>query len=411
MEAIVERAGGLDVHQDIIVACLLLGPPSKRAKKEIRTFRSFTSELEELRQWLLAQGVTHVGMESTGAYWVPVYAALEAAGAFQLIVGNAQHIKNVPGRKTDVKDAEWIADLVRHGLIRKSFVPPKEFRELRDIVRFRRALVQARTTECNRLLKLLETASIKLASVASDVFGVSGVLMLKALIEGKQTPAEMAQLAKKSLRRKIPELELALAGNLEAHHRLLLQMQFHRIEQANKEIASLEEELKRRLEPHGILVSLLMEIPGVDWAVAATLIAEVGIDMSVFPSERHLAAWAGVCPGNNESAGKKKKTVARKGNVYLKAILVQAAHAASKTKGTYLKDKFFRLKARRGAKRAALAIAHKILVAAYFMLRDGTAYEDLGTTYLDGLNKSRVAKSLVKRLKNLGFEVAITQPA
>jgi transposase len=299
METLVERGCGLDVHQATLVACLLTVRKDGKVQKQVRTFGTTTRELLSMREWLLSQGCTHVAMESTGVYWKPVYAILE--GAFQIVVANAQHVKKIPGRKTDVKDAEWIADLLCHGLLRQSFVPPKPIRELRDLTRYRRKLVESQSAERNRLLKVLETANIKLASVATDVFGTSGRLMLRALIEGKATAQEMAELA------------------------------------------------------------LLDEIPGVDWTLAVVIIAELGVDMSVFQSVSQLASWAGVCPGNSESAGKRKSSRIPKGNVYLKTALVEAAHAAARTKGTYLRDKFHRLKARRGYKRAAVAIGHKIL--------------------------------------------------
>src|SRR5437867_10256414 len=280
MEPIVERACGLDVHQATVVACLLVGQAHEKPKKEVRTFGTFAQELMRLHDWLQSEGCTHVGMESTGVYWKPVYAILE--DAFELIVGNAHHIKNVPGRETDVRDSEWIADLVRHGLIAKSFVPPKPIRQLRDLLRYRRKLVESRTAERNRLLKLLETANIKLASVASDVFGVSGMLMLRALVEGKATPQEMADLAKKKLRKKIPELDLAPEGKVEEHHRFLLKLQRDRLQAVEKDLALLEQRLQEKLQPYEAQVTLLDEIPGVDWTLAAAIIAELGVDMSVF---------------------------------------------------------------------------------------------------------------------------------
>jgi len=405
MQVLIERCCGLDVHQDTVVACLLVGAPGFRPKKEVRTFRTMTRELEALRDWLKASGVTHVGMESTGVYWRPVYAVLE--GHFELIVGNARHIRNVPGRKTDVKDAEWIADLVRHGLIAKSFVPPPPLRELRELLRYRRKLVESQAAERNRLLKLLETANIKLASVASDVFGVSGQAMLRALIEGTASPIEMAALAKGKLRRKRDDLILALEGRVEPHHRFLLTMQLHRLEVTEQDIDALDLRITERLEPYRIQLALLMQIPGVDWVVAAVLIAEIGVDMSVFVSAHHLAAWAGVCPGSHQSAGKQKSGRARKGNVHLRTILVGAAVCAGRTKGSYLKDKYHRLRARRGALRAALAIAHKILVAAYHMLSRGLPYRDLGEAYLDQLDQTRTAANRKRRLERLGYLVSL----
>ena len=402
MQVMVERCCGLDVHQETVVACVLVGAPGLRPRKEVRTFRTMTRELEALRDWLKAMGVTHVGMESTGVYWRPVYAVLE--GHFELIVGNARHVRNVPGRKTDVKDAEWIANLVRHGLIAKSFVPPRPLRELRDLLRYRRKLIESQAAERNRLLRLLETANIKLASVASDVFGVSGRAMLKAMIEGNASVEEMAGLAKGQLRREHDDLVLALEGRVEEHHRFLLALQLRRLETAENDIEALDLRIAERLEPYRFPHALLMQIPGVDWVVAAVLIAEIGVDMSVFFSVHHLAAWAGVCPGNHESAGKQKSGRTRKGNVHLRTILVGAAISASRTKGSYLKDKFYRLKARRGALRAALAIAHKILVAAYHMLAKGLGYRELGETYLD---QTRTAANLKRRLERLGYIVTL----
>jgi transposase len=405
MRVIIERSAGLDVHQETVVACLLIGAAGKRPKKEVRTFRTVTRELEALRDWLRAAEVTHVGMESTGAYWRPVYAVLE--GHFTLIVGNARHIRNVPGRKTDVKDAEWIADLVRHGLIQASFVPPKPLRELRELLRYRRRLVESQAAERNRLLKILETANIKLASVATDVFGVSGRAMLEALIAGTASIQEMAGLAKGKMRRKFADLVLALEGRIENHHRFLLSMQLRRLDAAEQDIAALDRRLINKLAPYGGELALLMQIPGVDWLVAAVLIAEIGTDMSVFLSARHLAAWAGVCPGNNESAGKRKSSLVRKGNVHLKTALVGAAISASHKKSSYLRDKFYRVKARRGALRAAVAIAHKILVAAYHMLKRGVSYRDLGELYLDQVDQTRTVTNLKRRLERLGYQVSL----
>ena len=314
----------------------------------------------------------------------------------------------MPGRKTDVKDAEWLVDLLCHGLLRPSFVPPKAIRELRDLTRYRRKLVQSQAAERNRLPKLLESANIKLASVATDVFGVSGRLMLRALIEGKASPREVAELAKRKLRSKIPELELALEGRLEEHHRFLLKLQLDRLELVEKDLEVLEQRIQQKLEPYAAELALLDEIPGVDWTLAAVLIAELGADMSVFHNVSQMASWAGVCPGNNESAGKRKSSRIPKGNVYLKTALVEAAHSAAKAKGTYLRDKFYRLKARRGYKRAAVAIAHKILVAIYHMLSQQVSYNDLGDLYLDKLNKHHLTRNLVHRLQRLGYTVTLS---
>jgi transposase len=409
MQTLVERGCGLDVHQATVVACLLIVLKNGRVQKQVRTFGTTTRELMGLREWLLSESCTHVAMESTGVYWKPIYAILE--GAFEIVVANAQHVKKVPGRKTDVKDAEWIADLLCHGLLRPSFVPPSPIRELRDLTRYRRKLVESRTAERNRLLKLLETANIKLASVATDVFGVSGLLMLHALVEGKATAQEMAELAKKQLRKKIPELELALEGKVEEHHRFLLRVQLRRLRTVEEDLGILEQRIQEKLKPYAAQFTLLQEIPGIDETLAAAIIAELGVDMGVFESVSQLSSWAGVCPGNNESAGKRRSSRIPKGNVYLKTALVEAANSAAKAKGTYLRDKFYRLKARRGYKRAAVAVGHKILVAIYHMLSHQVCYNELGDVYLDNLNKHHVTRNLVNRLERLGYAVTLQQKA
>jgi transposase len=406
MEAIVERCAGLDVHQATVVACLNLGAAAAKPSKQVCTFGTTLPDLEDLRNWLKDNGCTLVAMESTGVYWKPVYAVLE--GHFELVVGNARHIKNVPGRKTDVRDCDWISDLARHGLIAKSFVPPQPIRELRDLTRYRGKLVQAAAAERNRLLKLLEGANIKLSGVASDPFGVSGWTMLQALVEGNQSPAEMAQLARGRMRRKLHELERALHGRVAQHHRFLLGIQMRRIEAMEADVAELDRQLCEKLAPYSRQMRLLRQIPGVDWVVAATIIAEIGVDMSAFVNAAHLASWATMCPGNHESAGKQRGGKTRKGNVHLKTALVIAATAAGRTKGTYLADKYRRLKARRGALRAAVAIGHKILLLVYRMLADGSDYKDLGAGYLDQLNTHRSAGNMVRPLRQMGYDVQIS---
>ena len=405
MEAIVERCAGLDVHQASVVACVLLGEPGRKPRKEIRTFATLTRDLEALRDWLKELGVTHVGMESTGVYWKPVHAILE--GYFVLIVGNAHHIKAVPGRKTDVKDAEWLADLVRHGLIKPSFVPPPAIRELRDLVRLRRSLAEARTTERNRTLKLLETANIKLASIASEVFGVSGMAMLKALVANKAAPAEMAELARGKLRGKREPLAHALEGRMSEHHRYVLTFHLRRLAAIEEDLRALDARIEERVQPFQAQRQLLQQIPGVDALIAATIIAEVGIDMSVFGNAMRLAAWAGVCPGNHESAGKRKSGTTRRGNVHLKTALVTAAVCGSRRKGSYYKDKYHRLRARRGRLRATMAIAHKILIAAYHMLAGGVPYRELGEAFLDQQARQRTLRHLLHRLNHLGYDVML----
>jgi transposase len=405
MEAVVERCAGLDVHQGTVVVCVLLGAAGRKPRKEVRTFATVTADLVALRDWLKDLGVTHVGMESTGIYWKPVYAILE--GHFELIVGNAHHIKAVPGRKTDVKDAEWIADLVRHGLVRASFVPPPAIRELRDLVRLRRSLSEGLTTERNRTLKLLETANIKLASVASEVFGVSGLAMLRALVGNAATPEQMADLARGKLRRKLTPLARALEGRLTEHHRFVLALHLRRMAAIEADLAALDARIEAQIEPFRGQRALLRQIPGVDDRVAATIIAEIGVDMSVFGNAMRLASWAGVCPGNYESAGKQRRGTTRRGNVHLKTALVTAAIGASRRKGSYYKDKYHRLKARRGYLRAAVAIAHKILVAAYHMLASGAPFRDLGEAFLDQQARRRTTTNLVRRLNTLGYDVML----
>jgi transposase len=361
MEAITERCCGLDVHQATVVACLLTGRANERPRKEVRTFRTVTQDLLALREWLETAGCTHVAMESTGVYWRPVYAILEDHVA--VIVGNARHIKNVPGRKTDVKDSEWIADLARHGLIAKSFVPPKPIRVLRELVRYRRKLVESCSTERTRLLKLLETCNIKLASFASNVFGVSGMAMLRALAAHPATPSQMAALARGKLRDKIPALVLALDGQLDEAHRFLLQLQLDRLDQVGEHLAALDRRIDQQLEPLRGAHTRLKTVPGIDRIVAFRIIAEIGVDLSVFQSADDLSSWAGVCPGNYESAGKRDTGTRRRGNAHLTTALVEAAQAAIRTKDSYLREKFHRLRVRRGYKRALMAIAHKLLIA------------------------------------------------
>jgi transposase len=410
VDVVVKRGCGLDVHQAFVVAHLFVELPNGKLRKSTQKFSTFRKHLVELAEWLKAEGCTHVAMESTGTYWVPVYGVLEQFGEFELVLGNAQHMKNVPGRKTDVKDAEWIGQLLRHGLIRKSYVPEAPLRELRMLLRYRRGLVEAQSQERNRLLKLLETANIKLSSVASDVFGVSGMLMLQALADGKTTVAEMAELAKGVLRKKLPDLLLALDGNFGDHHRFVIKVQLERLKVTARDLTAIDLELATRLAPYKSQMDALAKIPGVQWLVAATIVAELGPEVTHFQTVHHAASWAGVCPGNNESAGKRLGNMRRKGNVYLTTALVQAAHAASRTKGTYFRDKFHRLKTRRGHKRAAMAIAHKILTAAYFVLR-GDAYSELGEQYLDVRESKRTTKHLVKRLERLGYAVTLEKGA
>lgn len=405
MDAIIERCCGLDVHRDSIMACLLTGRADEKPEKQLRTFGTMSRDLHAMARWLRENECTHVAMESTGVYWMAPHKALEPH--VELVVGNARHLSKVPGRKTDVLDSEWLAELLRHGLIRKSFIPPPPIRELRDLTRYRRKLVQSRSAERNRLQKLLETANIKLASVMSDVFGVSGMDMLRALVEGQFGPAEIAKLARGKLRKKMHLLTLALDAPFEEHHRYLLRTQLSRLEELDGNIAEVEQRIADKLVPYAEQHGRLMQIPGVSDIAASVIIAEIGVDMSVFASPQACAAWAGVSPGNNESAGKRKSGRTPRGNPHLKSLLVEAAQAASRKKGSYLRDKFHRIRARRGYKRAVVAIAHKILISAYHMLATGEDYRELGDGYLDTKDEQRLKQRLVKRLEGLGYQVTL----
>lgn len=409
MQVIYERCCGLDVHKTKIVACLITPGEGGRPQKEIRSFGTTTDELHLLSDWLSAAGCTHVAMESTGVYWKPVYYILE--GNFEVLVVNARDIKRVPGRKTDVSDAEWIADLLRHGLLKGSFIPPKPIRELRALTRHRKTLVREKARIINRILKLLEDANIKLASVASDIMGASGRAILSALAQGITDPYVLAELTKGSLRSKMTELIKALAGVMGPHHRFLLQEYLAHVEFLEQAIARVEAEIEERMRPFAKEMEQLMTIPGVKKHGAWTIIAEAGTDMSVFPSHKHIASWVGVCPGNNESAGKRVTGRTRKGNPWLREALVEAAWAASRTKGTYLAAQYHRLAARRGRKRALVAVAHSILVIAYHLLAKGTTYRELGPNFFDQLNHQRLLKHHLRRLAELGYRVTLEPQA
>jgi transposase len=409
MRTLIERCCGLDVHQATIVACLLVGKAGGKVRKDIRTFPTTTAGLLALRDWLKQEECTHVGMESTGVYWRPVYALLE--DDFTVVVGNAQRIRNVPGRKTDVKDCEWIADLLRHGLIPPSFVPERPVRALRDLMRFRRSLVEARTNCRNRILQVLESANIKLANVASDVFGVSGMAMLKVLAVGGKTPREIADLAKGLLRKKLAQLELALQGSMTDDHRFMLSQLLAGLAQDEERIKVTEARIDEKLKPYLKQHDLLTTIPGVDWASAAGMIAEHGVDMTRFGSAERLAAWSGTAPGNNQSGGRNRRAPARKGNIHLKTILYTAAVSAGHTKGTYLRDKYHRIKARSGPGIAAGAVAHKISIATYHILSTGKPFRELGGDYLDQRTQRRTKQNLVHHLERIGFQVTLAPMA
>lgn len=401
MQVVFERCSGLDVHKKTVTACVIT--PEGR---EMRTFGTMTADILALADWLQSMDVTHVAMEATGVYWKPVYNLLEPYG-FELIVVNAQHIKQVPGRKTDVRDAEWIADLLRHGLLRGSYIPSRPERELRELVRYRKTLIRERASEVNRVQKVLEGANIKLASVATDVMGKSGRAMLEAMVAGTTDPKVLAALAKGRLQGKQPELEQALQGLVGPHQRLLLSTQLRHIDFLDREIETLSAEIAERMRPFEEALRRLETIPGVGRRTAEVVAAEIGMDMSRFPTAAHLASWAGMCPGNNESAGKRKSGRTRKGSPWLREALLEAARAAARTRNTYLSAQYHRLAARRGAKRAAVAVGHTILIIAYHILKEGTIYKDLGANYFDERDKAATVRRAVRRLENLGYKVTV----
>lgn len=407
MEVIHQRCAGLDVHKKTVVVCRMVPDEQGNLRQDIRTFKTMTADLLLLADWLRAGQVTHVAMESTSVYWKPIFNILE--GEFEVMLVNAQHIKFVPGRKTDVNDAQWIAQLLQHGLLKASFIPPLPQRELRELVRYRTQLVQERAREMNRVQKVMEDANLKLGSVASDVLGVSGRDMLEQIIAGQQDPTQLAQLARGVLRKKIAELEQALTGRIRDSHRLLLKLHLEHIDELSAKVEILSAEIERLLVPFDQSNALerLDAIPGVSTHVAQVLLTELGTDMSRFPSSNHAAAWAGLAPGKNQSAGRNRSSKVREGNRHLKAALVQAAHAAGHTKDNYLSAQYRRLAARRGKKRAAVAVAHSIVVIAYHMLKRGTDYVDLGGDYFDHRNEQYLQRSLVNRLEKLGLKVTV----
>jgi transposase len=409
MEIVHKACAGLDVHKKTVVAAIIVQGERGELRKEVRTFGTMTSDLLALSDWLMDCEVSHIAMESTGEYWKPVFNILE--NNFEVLLVNAQHIKAVPGRKTDIKDSEWIAELLRHGLLRASFVPPLGQRELRDLTRARSTFVRTRATLVNRVHKVLEGANIKLGSVASDMMGVSGRAMLAAIVEGQSSPVEMAELARGRMRDKRDLLAKALEGRVQAHHRFVLSELLAQIDSLDETIERFNEQIETYCRPFEEAVTLLDTIPGVGRETAEVIVSEIGTDMSRFPSANHLASWAGVAPGNNESAGKRRSGKTRKGNQVLCAALNQAAHAAARTKDTYLSAQYRRLAARRGKKKAIVALEHTILVMAYHLIQRNEPYRELGGNYFDNRRPEVTAKRLVKRLEQLGFSVALQQPA
>lgn len=401
------QCAGLDVHKDSVVACVRT-QKGGQVQHEVKTFATTTGALLRLEEWLSGCGCTHAVLESTGVYWKPVWHVL-TAGSVELLLANAEHVRNVPGRKTDVKDAVWLADLLAHGLVASSFVPPAPIAELRDLTRTRRQLVQQRVRHVQRIQKTLEDANIKLDSVISDVVGVSGRAMLQALIAGQTDPTELAKLADPRLRASSEQLVEALRGRITPHLRFMLQVHLEQVDATDKTIALLDEEIERKLEPFRVQMNLLKSMPGVSNLVAQTILAEIGADMAQFPTSAQLVSWAGLCPELRESAGKRKSTRVRKGTPWLKPVLVQAAWSAARKKDSYMRAQFHRLRARRGPKKAIVAVAATMLNAAYYLLRDGTTYQDLGADYFDRAAKTRVTHRLVRRLEQLGYAVNLKE--
>ena len=406
MEVLYAHCAGLDVHKDSLVVCARHMVDGK-VDREARTFKTTTKDLMALSEWLSAQGCTHIVMEATGVYWKPVWHIL-SDGEFELVLANAAHVKNVPGRKTDVNDATWLADLMAHGLVRGSFVPDEQTQEMRNVLRMRKQFVRERASHIQRVQKTLEDANIKLDSVITDIVGLSGRRMIEALIAGETDPQTLAALAHWRIKASPGDLEAALRGRVTEHHRFVLRLLLQHIDAIDAAIAAIDHEVEANVEPFRIAIKILSTIPGVGKLGAEVIAAEIGIDMGRFPSEGHLISWAGLCPRNDESAGKRRSTRMRKGAPWLKTTLIQCAWAAVRTKESYLQAQFHRLRGRRGAKKAIGAVAASILTAAYHMLKSGALYEDLGPDHFDHRAKGKQVLRLISRLKNLGFAVQVT---
>jgi transposase len=409
MQPLLTHCAALDVHKANVQVCCIRPDATGKPQIQERKFPTFTQDLLALRDWLKQAQVTHVAMESTGDYWKPIYNVLE--GHFELLLVNPHHVKNVPGRKTDVNDARWLAQLLQHGLVKPSFVPPAQQRALRDLTRTRTSLVEDKNRLVNRIQKTLEDANIKLGCVASDVVGVSGQAILRALIGGQTDPHELAQLARGRLRSKMSELEVALQGYLQAHHALILSELLCQIDCLEASVERLDEAIEQASAPFREAVVLLDGIPGVGQTTAQVIVSEIGTDMSRFPSAAHLCAWAGVAPGNHESAGKQHCGRTRKGNRALRRALVEAARAAVKAKGTYLQAQYQRLRSRCGSNRAIVAVAHSILQSIYYLLARNEPYRDLGAAHFDKRRPAQATKRLVARLEQLGYQVTLQTQA
>jgi transposase len=404
MEVLYPRCAGLDVHQQTVVACARVASGSS-VQQEVHTFGTATGELLALADWLTAHGCTHVAMESTGVYWKPIWHVLE--GQFELILANALQIRSVPGRKTDVNDATWIADLLAHGLIRSSFVPPAPIYELRDLTRTRKQLVREIGQHTLRIQKVLEDANLKLTSVISDIMGMSGRAMIEAIIRGEQNPERLADLSQGRLKASRPAVIAALQGRVTPHHRFLLRLHLTQIDALEVAVRGVEARLGDALAPFQAAIDRLMTIPAVGRTVARVIVAEVGVDMSRFPTAGHLVSWAGLCPRLHESAGKRLSTRTRPGNPWLKTTLVQVAWVAARTRNTYLRAQFLRLKSRRGPKKAILAVAASMVTAAYYILKEETTYHELGPDYFERRSKVHLTRRLIRRLEELGLSVEV----
>jgi transposase len=409
MQVVYERCCGVDVHKRTVVACAIVPGSDGQLVKETRTFDTLTADLEVLAGWLQSLGVTHVAMESTGVYWKPVYNLLD--GRFAILVVNAEHVKALTGRKTDVQDAERIADLLRHGLLKGSFIPSAELRALRYLTRYRTKLGDERVSEINRVQKVLEDANIKLASVATDVMGVSGRAILAELVAGQTDAATLAELAKGRLREKQDLLQQALSGRVQAHHRFMLAQHLSHIDFLEAAIARLDAEIAEQMRPFAAALAAWDSLPGINQRIAEIVVSEIGADLAPFEDAEHLAAWTGMCPGNNESAGKRYSGKTRRGSPWLRRALVEAAHGAARTKHKYFQALYRRLAARRGKQRALIAVGHSLLVTGYYLITRQTKYEDLGGNYFDERDREAVKRRAVKRLEKLGYQVQLAPAA
>ncbi len=409
MQSMIARCAGVDVHQATIVVTVRVPDEAGGRHAETQTFRTMTADLLAARAWLQAYGVTHVAMESTGVYWRPLYYLLE--DGFTVLLVNMQHLQQVPGRKSDVRDSEWLAQLLEWGLLKSSLVPPAPLRDLRELTRYRKRQIEDRTQEVNRLYRVLEDAGLKLASVISDVMGRSGRAMLEAIVGGSRDPEVLAQLAKGRLRTKLPALRLALASQLRARHVFLISQILSKIDFLEEQIAELTGEIDRHLAPFEPVIAKLTTIPGVGRRNAVTILVETTGDMTHFPTAGHLCSWAGMCPGQNESAGKRRSGRTREANRYLRGALIESGQAASRARETALQARYFRVKRHRGHKKAVVAVGHQILEIAYFIMRDGVTYEELGAQYFDRRNRERTMQRHVKHLESLGYRVTLEDAA